>query len=792
MAEPYSLVQYVVVVCSMKRDGAPGRDPHTGEGKAMSVGKTVATMIVFAWANLPAVGEPTLLEPWQPISYLPLAGSLVDEVAGGQAAFTRESNAFNRDGSVSPPHTIRTELVTVEAGRSCEFIVPDVPSLRPFFIGADGLFYGSTGSDIYTSPDGHTWSPIGEVPGYIRSMFGTSTGTILVSAGNNGNARVYRRDPAGGTFMPVLDLEYGKLLDFNFVDTGAFLFISEYGPKRPPNSRRIYRSDDDGITWDVVYDPEYRYTHNHRIFWDPYDSRVLQTTGDGAGNHLFIVSEDSGESWDLKPLHFPTTPPGFNLGGPTAALAHPDAVYWGIDSAEASGVRRQDRATNRWESVLYLGPESPAREDMFHGQVYDMTEWGGLMYAPLLLVRSQPRPNGLYVAPALYTSADGTNWALAKRFGPDQAGIQRFLGEKDGRLWARYQLEIAGYEQTVLALDPPVAHRLIRGTRLEGEVANLWDTPEASSAEGTVAGWTPYGGAALEIDTTRAFHGWQSVHVICPEARRAGVVLPPYSGQIPADSTVSVLAHVYGKPRVMRLQIDDDAGNRIADVVFGQMCEQWTRVFCRGQLRTSTTSLTARIYQRSYDPGLEFWVDGVMLSVGRDGDTWQLGGEPRTADHAVYDFDFPSTWTDLFLWAPDTGTDGPDAPMRTLKVYEGAEGRTLSVVYDPDDNIMRLIDTSDAGLTVETPGFLLVPGAVLGVGVVQAEQSRTLFVKIAEEPYVGAVSAAPFTIVRMHIGSDPYDQHACGGVQARHKLFDQAADVARLEQLFVELISSPN
>ena len=44
----------------------------------------------------------------------------------------------------------------------------------------------------------------------------------------------------------------------------------------------------------------------------------------------------------------------------------------------------------------------------------------------------------------------------------------------------------------------------------------------------------------------------------------------------------------------------------------------------------------------------------------------------------------------------------------------------------------------------------------------------------------------------MHFGADVNGQNASGGIHARHKLFDQAADAEQLDQLFVELIQEPD
>ena len=726
-----------------------------------------------------------------PISYLPLAGTWQDEVTGGQVSYARASIAFGRDGAELPADTPRTELFAVEAGRTATCILPDVPGVAAYCRAADGLLYGAAGTHLYSSPDGATWTPVADMPGPMHAIFATQAGSVLVSTGRVGQTWLYHRPPGGGAFQPVLEFEIGYSNEYNFVETADHLFVSEYGPKNPPNSRRIYRSADDGATWEVVYDPEYRHTHDHRLCWDPVDDRVMQTTGDGYGNSLWIVSDDQGDHWHIEPLHYPTAPPSHALGGPTGMVPRADALHWALDTANASGVRRQERTTNRWESVLHLGPESEDRYDMFHAQAYDMAEWQGVMYFPANLVHSQPRPNGQFIAPALYTSADGEHWALSQRYGPDEAGLRTFLGAYDGDLWVRYQFSMVDLDECVIRLSPPAALQTLTGTRLEGPVENLWDSADSSSGEGTLTGWAGYLGATVTADPGRALYGQQSVHVVGTAAQRSGVQLPVHTGALSAGTRVSALAHVYGVPRALWMRLYDDTNQIVGELPVAHHSQRWARAFCSAELPRDTTTLTVRLYQQNYVPDLEFWVDGIMLSVGMEGDTWQVGGSPRAGDQAFYDFAFPAQWSDLFLWVPDSGTDAPGAPMRTLKVYQAADGRTLSVQYDPVAEALQLVDSSDPSLTVQTPCFLLAPHAVVRVGVVQAGTTRTLYAQIAEAPYVGTGDALPFDVVRMYFGADPAGTHPCGGLQARHRLYGEAADATQLEQLFIELISLP-
>jgi hypothetical protein len=738
-------------------------------------GRCLLSVAVVLALAMPALGA----DDWVPVSYLPLSGTPCDLITGRRVAFVRESVAFGRDGTPTSADVMRTELFAVDGGWAFEWIPTPEGKIRPF--AADGcLIYGARSSSVYTTTDGYEWSFAASLPDCVMQLFVTHTGAVLASLSPQGSGRLYRSDPGAGDFEHVLDLEEGILAMWNFADTGTHLFISEYGPKYGPNARRIYRSGDDGRTWELVYDSEHRNTHNHRLVWDPYAGRLIQATGDGIGNRLFIISDDNGETWRVEPQH---------LYKPMGGLAQAEAVYWGMDGRFPCGVARQARGTDRWELVFTTGVGEVRRDDQFQGNTYDIVQYEGILYAPL----SKPYASGESDSPALYTSIDGEHWVLSRRFGLNEFGIRAFLGECGGRLRMRYiQGQSGEDDQVLLAAGPPETHRLVRGARFEEAVTNLWNSPETSSAEGGIEDWVSFNGASVEPDSEVTWHGERSIHVTCREAAPAGVTLPTHVGYQDAGTRVSVLVHLYGPPRALRLEMLDDGHRRIGHTVFYDTSYRWSQAFCTVVLPNDTTELSARISQAEPYPELEFWVDGVMLSVGPGGDTWQVGGEPRAADRCTYDFQFPPVWTDVFLWAPDPGTDGPVAGTRALKVYEAADGSRLSVFYDPSVDHMRLVDSDDSSATISTPPFQLAQHAVLRCGVVQSETSRTLCVKIAEDPFVASVAAPPRDIVRFHLGSVTSSRPASGGLQARHKLFDRAANVEELEMLFDELVRSPD
>ncbi len=748
-------------------DSCGGATVHVGPVKDHRVLPTVLALPLLLAACLLVVGASAARgTEWQPISYLPLDGSTQDVVTGGHLSFTRAGIAYNRDGSEVGADVMRTELFAADTGWDWDWLDP-VDDIDPR--ATDGcLIYGIWAKYIYTSPDGEYWSLANEFFDHIRGVFVTRAGSVLVSVGLENCAVLFRADQGCVDPVQVLDFDEGVGVWFNYAESDNYIFLSEYGPhKHPPNPRRIYRSADDGQTWDLVYDPEYGDTHCHKLLWDCYGSRIIQATGDGFGKRLFVGSSDDGENWQIERQL---------LYQPTSGFARPEAVYWGLDGQYPGGVVRKVRGTNCWEMVLDVGVDYPIpRDDQFFGNVFDMTEVDGLLYVPV-------SDTSVGQPPALYTSADGQTWALSRRFSVGDWGIREFIGQCDGWLLARY---IAGTNDAkLLRIRPPAAHHQICGTRFESSVENLLDSLDSSSAEGAAVGWQGFNGASVALDTQMAWHGSQSVRVTCEGPDEGGVVSPSvYVGDLQPGTTVSAIVHVRGAPQTMVLGIVDGNGSRLGYTCFYEMSERWCQASYSLLLPDNVSELAVRLNQSGLYPGLDFRVDGVMLSAGPSSDTWQVGGQSRQADQCSYDFQFPAEWTDVFLWAPDPGTDGFLSSAVTLKVYEASDGSLLHVMYYPIVDIIYLVDFDDVLSIVGTPRLKLAKNAVLRVGVVQSATSRTVMVEIAEDPYVASVAVAPLDIVRIHLGSDPDGKRGCGGLQARHKLFDQVADVAKFEEL---------
>ena len=113
-----------------------------------------------------------------------------------------------------------------------------------------------------------------------------------------------------------------KFADWSISITDEMILLAEYGPKQGVvwgsgtdpigeglNARYIYRSYDNGKTWDTIFDLNTfllaggRETadgqHLHGVAWDPYWDRIWVTFGDATnnGSNGVLYSDDEGISW---------------------------------------------------------------------------------------------------------------------------------------------------------------------------------------------------------------------------------------------------------------------------------------------------------------------------------------------------------------------------------------------------------------------------------------------------------------------------------------------------------------
>ena len=132
----------------------------------------------------------------------------------------------------------------------------------------------------------------------------------------------------------------GNVLHRGIAVTPRGIYLGEYGrnPQRRPVP--IYRSSDDGRSWDVAYEfPAGSIRHVHGVYADPYSDRLWIPTGDRAGECWLVSADydftdvvrhgDGSQAWRAVTLFF-----------------EPDRIVWAMDSeGETPHLQVFDRST---------------------------------------------------------------------------------------------------------------------------------------------------------------------------------------------------------------------------------------------------------------------------------------------------------------------------------------------------------------------------------------------------------------------------------------------------------------
>lgn len=165
---------------------------------------------------------------------------------------------------------------------------------------------------------------------------------------------VYRLEYPSGAITKTLQLRQCRNVLHQSIcrSKSGYLFFGEYGANRRRSAVPVYRSKDDGRTWQIIHEfPAGSIKHVHGCYWDKHSERVWVCTGDFAGENIILAADE-----DFKRVE------RFGDGSQTWRTCSPfflsDAVIWPMDSQlEASHLCRYDRATGRLEKLQkFPGP----------------------------------------------------------------------------------------------------------------------------------------------------------------------------------------------------------------------------------------------------------------------------------------------------------------------------------------------------------------------------------------------------------------------------------------------------
>lgn len=288
-------------------------------------------------------------------------------------------------------------------------------------LGGQGDVYGSRGPELFrVVDDGERANKLFSFEHRISAIHERMDGLLIVTT-DDGRwepkkpCRVYRSLDGGQHFEKIKTIEGGTVLWWSLdSDKSGRLYLAEYGPQKQGMSKTLWRSDNDGDDWKIIYQaPDKDKVHLHRIAVDPYTDMLWLTTGDGK-NREMLRSDDHGETWlQIDRLQS------------TAVAFSEDAIYWGRDKKGKPGVLRYDRDTQRFKS--YFDPRDYGN---YGGSVYDMVRLpSGELIVPFMKYADQSHISSVWRVNRdgakiilQLASEDGKGVAIETIAGPDKDG----------------------------------------------------------------------------------------------------------------------------------------------------------------------------------------------------------------------------------------------------------------------------------------------------------------------------------------------------------------------------------
>ena len=346
--------------------------------------------------------------------------------------FERTSPAYFGDGSGMQQYgdDVPIYRTTVACSVSDGEIRSNETGIVPHCRNSQYLFGQRSDGNIYRSVDGVTWESLGW--GANGWMFALSDDSIIRTHHADGDMTVSRSTDDGLTWQRAKWADTGEDFAWLTPDAGQYPFgvhqaangtiiMVEY--KLPEGGRYIYRSDDSGVTWRMVYDAGVGViTHFHTVTKHEGLNRWVACTGDAIPHQKFVASDDDGQTWyDYTTLGELYMQPTFLLdyGHPTRLLFGSDLswrVGW-VDVSDGPDAKNVASVITNWNCEL-------GRAHCFNIFKHD-----GLYYAGSY-DHSHTDDHNVVIS----VSADLEHWALYHRFTQNELGVIKFAGLAGGKL----------------------------------------------------------------------------------------------------------------------------------------------------------------------------------------------------------------------------------------------------------------------------------------------------------------------------------------------------------------------
>ncbi len=743
-----------------------------------------------------------------------------------QLDFVRNSIAYNKDGAFVADGVMRTDFITVAS--PVEYSVDDnyaavacdsnyVYSLKqrnPF-----GLFR-SQGA-------GAGWELIRYFPSFIQNARVTENGTLLVAcrATSDGKAGVLWRRNSDDSWTEVVDpnaltpMSYIPFWGWTQLD--GRIFFNEYGPMNEPNNPRcVYMSEDDGITWTKIHNPDNvtgRHCHTIVACYVDGEFRVYCSYGDGGSRCMYYLTEpdDGGTEWNKTEVVL-----NFSQQNTTGIwVPEQNCIIWGADGFDKS-------SAITWHNLA---------DDSFKVLQRTDFQWeGNASYNANYKYLTMGRYGSIGIAPAsnngnlcnhpysgIWISDGFEFWAKAVRY---QDGEMHFAGiGPDGNIWLRKGMvaPFSFHSQSSLYFPIPRIRRL-QGALIERASSNIWhcdshpptiydartvinndyidDRWDVNSACSRWLSDSNGDGLCAPIESieTLSAPGYP-IYETMPDMDNGdmgfftfwvkGRIGDGYGGNMGPWKA----GRAYAKVRVAEISPGIVRSKEEEVYFWPGPTNDWQRVVAHvtqdwAVEKPGSSRISGHIVAPAGVDGkadVDLLIDGITLEKAICPAEWAPQDRKRQHDVLSYEpYDFPEAFTDIFTVASRFGsysmgcsTAGDGQSYIYLKSYAVDSENFFAVVYDTYDNTIKLVNECEGANSISvisTKPVYLFDQEAFTIGVTRDGAIVNLYVWAGGEYQTTSGTITNHPIRKTYWGCHPSGSQGGSLVFVRDRIWNEA------------------
>ena len=301
--------------------------------------------------------------------------------------------------------------------------------MQRFAIDTDGQAYGTAGKILYKiNSINDEVTALFEFDASIVGFHIATNNEFIISTDNNhwsenAPCSVYKSVHGGKRFSLLKQIKGGCPVWMSISSDQDFLYIGEYGPKKPNLSKYVWRYNLCTNKWQIIFKaPLDSEAHIHRVAVDPFTRYLWVTVGDTRKNRGVFLSKDQGASWE-RVLDSQATGVAFSA----------EKIYWGEDTKDYGRVTVTDKQGDK-SSVVF----DAQKFGNFAGSFYELVALpDGAVLAPVMKYAKDKNVASLWYANKdswtllmIFESLPGQGKDTSGITGPDKNGFVLLTGFK--------------------------------------------------------------------------------------------------------------------------------------------------------------------------------------------------------------------------------------------------------------------------------------------------------------------------------------------------------------------------